>query len=155
MAPQDFDGYALLQRSSPIPIATGEALYTAFDFKRLLDRRGADVIQPDLSLAGGLWQGRRIADLAELMHVRLSPHVWGSGIGLAAAAHYVASRSPYPHADNIPHPTLVEYDMGENPLRESILQTPIVANGGMIDVPSGAGLGIEIDWKAVKRHAID
>jgi len=155
LAPQDFDGYELLQRSSPIPIATGEALYTAFDFKRLLDRRGADVVQPDLSLAGGFWQGRRIADLAELAHVRLSPHVWGSGIGLAAAAHYVASRSPYPHADNIPHPTLVEYDMGENPLRESILQTPLVAGAGMIDVPSGAGLGIEIDWKAVKRYAID
>jgi D-galactarolactone cycloisomerase len=155
LAPQDFDGYEQLQRVSPIPIATGEALYTAFDFKRLLDRRGADVVQPDLSLCGGFWQGRRIADLAELAHVRLSPHVWGSGIGLAAAAHYVASRSPYPHADNIPHPTLVEYDMGENPLRESILQVPIVASAGMIDVPSGAGLGIEIDWKAVKRYAIE
>ena len=45
--------------------------------------------------------------------------------------------------------------MGENPLRESILQTPIVASAGMIDLPSGAGLGIEIDWKAVKRYAID
>ena len=155
LAPQDFDGYQLLQRASPIPIATGEALYTVFDFKRLLDQRGADVVQPDLSLCGGLWQGRRIADLAELAHVRLSPHVWGSGIGLAAAAHFVASRSAYPHADNVPHPTLVEYDMGENPLRESILKKPIVANAGMIDVPTGSGLGIDIDWKAVKRYAID
>ena len=155
LAPQDFEGYELLQRASPIPVATGEALYTAFDFKRLLDRRGADIVQPDLSLCGGLWQGRRIADMAELAHVRLSPHVWGSGVGLAAAAHYVASRSAYPHAGNVPHPTLVEYDVGENPLRESILKVPIVAKAGFIDVPKGPGLGIEIDWKAVKRHAIE
>ena len=63
LAPQDFDGYARLRQTSPVPIATGEALYTVFDFKRLLDVGGVDVIQPDLSLCGGFWQGRRIADL--------------------------------------------------------------------------------------------
>ena len=60
-APQDFDGYARLRQTSAVPIATGEALYTVFDFKRLLDVGGVDVIQPDLSLCGGFWQGRRIA----------------------------------------------------------------------------------------------
>lgn len=154
LAPQDFDGYRLLQRASPIPIATGEALYTAFDFKRLIDHRGADIVQPDLSLAGGFWQGRRIADLAELAHLRLSPHVWGSGIGLAAAAHFIASRSAYPHADHVPRPSLIEYDVGDNPLREHLLRIPLLAKNGMIDVPSGPGLGIEIDWQAVKRFAM-
>jgi len=153
LAPQDFEGYRQLRMASPVPIATGEALYTAFDFKRLLDGHGVDVVQPDLTLCGGFWQGRRIADLAELAHVRLSPHVWGSGIGLAAAAHYVAARSPYPHADNVPYPTLIEYDVGDNPLREHILATPIVAAAGMIEVPAGPGLGIELDWKAVRHYA--
>ena len=153
LAPQDVAGYEILQRCSPVPVATGEALYTVHDFQRLLERHAVDVVQPDLSLCGGFWQGRRIADLAELHHVRLSPHVWGSGIGLAAAVHYVASRSPSPQAQNAPWPTLVEYDVGENPLRERLLKTPLLARDGMLAVPDGPGLGIELDWEAVEHYA--
>jgi D-galactarolactone cycloisomerase len=155
LSPPDVDGYELLQRTSPVPIATGEALYTVHDFKRLADRHAADVLQPDLSLCGGFWQGRRIADLAEASHLRLSPHVWGSGIGLAAGVHYVASRSPYPQAQAAPWPTLVEYDVGENPLREAILTEPLRAVDGAIAVPNGPGLGVELDWDAVQRHRLD
>ena len=104
-------------------------------------------------LCGGFWQARRIADLAELHHIRLSPHVWGSGIGLAAAVHFVASRPPFPQAQNAPWPTLVEYDVGENPLREGLLKNPLLARNGLIEVPSGPGLGIEIDWDVVARYA--
>ena len=59
LPPLDFDGYAVLRTRAPIPIATGEALYTAWDFKRLLDLRAVDIVQPDLSLCGGLRAGRR------------------------------------------------------------------------------------------------
>lgn len=153
LAPQDFAGYELLQRWSPVPIATGEALYTVFDFKRLIDRRAVDVVQPDLSLCGGFWQGRQIAQLAAIEHLRLSPHVWGSGIGLAAAVHFVASLGSYPHAGNVPRPTLVEYDQGANPLRDSILKNPLKASGGKIAVSDAPGLGVEVDWDAVARYA--
>ncbi len=154
LTPLDFAGYEYLQRHSPVPVATGEALYTVHDFHRLLGARGADVVQPDLSLCGGFWQGRRIADLAELHHVRLSPHVWGSAVGLAAAAHFVASRSPWPQGQNPPLPTLVEYDMGANPLRDGLLTQPLVAKHGLLPLPQGPGLGIEIDWRAVERHTL-
>lgn len=153
LAPQDFAGYERLQRWSPIPIATGEALYTAYDFKRLVDRRAVDVLQPDLSLCGGFWQGRAIALLAMLEHLRLSPHVWGSGIGLAAAVHYVAALPSYPHADNVPKAPLVEYDVGANPLREALLKNPLKPINGSIAVSDEPGLGIEIDWDAVDRYA--
>jgi D-galactarolactone cycloisomerase len=154
LAPQDFSGYELLQRWSPVPIATGEALYTAFDFKRLIDRRAVDVVQPDLSLCGGFWQGRQIAQLAMMEHLRLSPHVWGTGVGLAAAVHFVASLPVYPHSTNIPRPNLVEYDLGSNPLRDSILRNPLAQAGGVIVVPDAPGLGIEIDWNEVERHVL-
>ena len=154
LAPQDFAGYEALRAASPIPIATGEALYTAFDFKRLVDRRAVDVLQPDLSLCGGFWQGRAIATMAGLEHLRLSPHVWGSGVGLAAGVHYVAALPSYPHADNVPKPPLVEYDVGENPLRESILRNPLRAVDGFIAAPEAPGLGIEIDWNAVERYGV-
>ncbi|QCK87435.1 mandelate racemase/muconate lactonizing enzyme family protein [Phreatobacter aquaticus] len=154
LSPQDFSGYELLQRWSPVPIATGEALYSVFDFKRLVDRRSVDVVQPDLSLCGGFWQGRQIAQLAAQEHLRLSPHVWGSGIGLAAAIHFVASLPVSPHSHNIPRPTLVEYDLGTNPLRDGILRNPPKAEGGRIAVSDAPGLGIEIDWDAVEHHVI-
>jgi len=154
LAPQDLAGYELLQRWSPVPIATGEALYTAFDFKRLIDRHAVDVVQPDLSLCGGFWQGKQIAQLASMEHIRLSPHVWGTGVGLAAAVHFVASLPVYPHASNIPRPTLVEYDLGDNPLRDAILVNPLRQSGGTIAVPDEPGLGITIDWNAVERHVV-
>lgn len=153
LSPQDFGGYEILQRWSPIPIATGEALYTAYDFKRLVERRAVDILQPDLSLCGGFWQGRAIALMTSLDHVRLSPHVWGTGIGLAAAVHFVAALPVYPNADNVPKPPLVEYDVGHNPLREDLIRNPLRARDGVIDVPDAPGLGIEIDWSAVERHA--
>lgn len=154
LSPQDFAGYEQLQRCSPVPIATGEALYTAYDFKRLADRRAVDVLQPDLSLCGGFWQGRAIALLAALEHVRLSPHVWGSGIGLAAGVHFVAALSSYPHADNIPKPPLVEYDVGANPLRDTLLKNPLKPIEGRISVSDQPGLGIDIDWDTVDRYAV-
>ena len=137
-----------------MPIAAGEALYTAYDFKRLVDRRAVDVLQPDLSLCGGFWQGRAIALIATLEHVRLSPHVWGSGIGLAAGVHFVAALSSYPHAENIPKPPLVEYDVGANPLRDALLKNPIKPVDGSIAVSDEPGLGIEIDWDAVDRYVV-
>lgn len=149
LPPLDFRGYAELRARAPMPIATGEALYTAHDFHRLTEARGADILQPDLSLCGGLGQGRRVADLARLHHLRLSPHVWGSAVGLAAACHYVAALGVYPHAGNEPAPTLVEYDLGENPLRDAILTRPLTATGGEIALPEGPGLGIELDEAAV------
>lgn len=154
LMPQDLSGYEMLQRWSPVPIATGEALYTGYDFKRVLDRRAADVLQPDLTLCGGFWQGRVIATLAAMEHVRLSPHVWGSGIGLAAAVHFTAALPSFPHASNVPKLPLVEYDMGYNPLREEVLRNPIRAVAGKITVSNAPGLGIEVDMDALERHAL-
>jgi D-galactarolactone cycloisomerase len=155
LAPQDVGGYAALHERSEIPIATGEALYTAWDFKRLLDQRAVDVVQPDLSLCGGLRAGREIALLARLNHVRLSPHVWGGAIGLAAACHFVASLPDYPHNGNVPYPPFIEYDVGENPLRDAILQQPVTLRDGALVLPEGPGLGIALDEAAVQRYRAD
>jgi D-galactarolactone cycloisomerase len=101
LPPLAFDGYAVLRPLATIPIATGEALYTAWDFKRLLDPSAVDIVQPDLTMCGGLRAVREIALLARLHHAGLSRHVWGGGVGLAAACHFVASLPDYPHNRNI------------------------------------------------------
>jgi D-galactarolactone cycloisomerase len=65
-----------------------------------------------------------------------------------------ASLPVYPHSSNIPRPNLVEYDLGSNPLRDSILRNPLAQAGGVIVVPDAPGLGIEIDWNEVERHVL-
>ena len=153
LAPLDWAGYRWLRDRSPVPIATGEALYTAHQFLRLGTEGCADIWQPDLTLCGGLAQGKLIAELCHLHHKRLSPHVWGSAIGLAAAVHLVATHAPYPATTHPPDPTFVEYDVGENPLRDALLATPLLPEEGYLTVPDGPGLGIALDPDAVRRLA--
>lgn len=152
LPPQDFQGLQRLREQALIPVATGEALYTAFDFNRLLEARQVDVLQPDITLCGGLGQARHSALQALQVNLRVSPHVWGSAVGLAAACHFVASLPTYPHGDNNPAPTLIEYDIGINPLRDELLSTPLTAQAGEVAVPTGAGLGIELDPDAVAKY---
>ena len=154
LSPRDFTGLRKLQNAVRTPIAAGEALFSVHDFKLLIEQGGVDIIQPDLSLCGGFWQGRKIAELAYAHHLRVSPHVWGGAINLAAALHFISALSVYPHAANVPEPVLLEYDLGENPLREELLATPLKPVNGSIAVPDGPGLGIEINWDTVERYAI-
>jgi D-galactarolactone cycloisomerase len=153
LPPLAFDGYAVLRPLAPMPIATGEALYTAWDFKRLLDLSAVDIVQPDLTMCGGLRAGREIALLARLHHVRLSPHVWGAGVGLAAACHFVASLPDYPHNRNIVQPPLIEYDVGDNALRDTIFKEPIIIENGACVLPNRPGLGVELDPVALRRFS--
>lgn len=154
LPPQDFAGYRRLAARAPIPVATGEALFTMFDFHRLLEGGGVDLVQPDLTLCGGYDQARAIAMLAQLHNVRFTPHVWGSAVGLAAALHLVTALPRYPHTDNLPYPTLVEYDIGENPLRDDLLTEPLRPLAGRIALPQGPGLGIELNPEVIARHRI-
>lgn len=153
LSPCDTQGLTKLHAQTSLPIATGEALYGVHDFKPIIEARSADVLQPDLSLCGGFWQGRKIAELAHAQHLRISPHVWGGAVGLAAALQYISALSVYPHAMNVPKPVLLEYDLGDNPLRSELLKEPLVPVDGTIRVPDAPGLGIEIDMDAVERYA--
>jgi D-galactarolactone cycloisomerase len=154
LAPQDWKGYAELRGRAPMPVATGEALYEAFDLRRLIDGRMADVVQPDLALCGGLSVARFVGELCAAEHLRLSPHVWGTAVGLAAAVHWVAALPDYPHNENVPFPTLVEYDIGENKLRDGLFTSPLAAVDGVIAVPTGPGLGVELDPAVVDRYTV-
>lgn len=152
LAPQDWRGYAELRRRALMPVATGEAHYEQFDFLRLVQEGLADVLQPDLALCGGLSVARFIGDLCSTAHLRVSPHVWGTAIGLAAATHWVATLSEYPHNGNDPTPTLVEYDIGDNPLRDRLLLEPLVPHNGLLKVPDGPGLGVQLNPEMLARH---
>ncbi|HUB15888.1 MAG TPA: mandelate racemase/muconate lactonizing enzyme family protein [Acetobacteraceae bacterium] len=151
LAPQDWSGYRSLAARAPVRLATGEALYTVFDFRRLIDGRLAAVVQPDLTLCGGFDVARTIGVLCAAEHLRISPHVWGAGVGLVAALHFLAALPAYPHADHVPFPPLLEYDVGENALQGAIFAEPVRYADGCLDVPRGPGLGVALDMAAVRR----
>jgi D-galactarolactone cycloisomerase len=154
LPPTDFTGYTELRARAPMAIAAGEALYTAWDFKRLIDERCTDILQPDITLCGGLDETRAIWQMTRLANLRLSPHVWGGGVGLAAAVHFLAALQPSPHTDRIPHPVMLEYDLGTNALRKDLLLTPIACIDGHLTVPDGPGLGIEINRDVVEKYRV-
>jgi D-galactarolactone cycloisomerase len=153
LAPQDWAGYRSLNQRAPVRLATGEALYSVFDFRRLIDGRLVSVVQPDLTLCGGFATAQAIAMLCAAGHLRISPHVWGTGVGLAAALHFLAALPAYPHADHVPFPPLLEYDVGDNPLQHAIFTEPLRYMEGYLAVPSGPGLGITLEPDALRRFA--
>ena len=151
LAPQDWAGYRSLAARAPVRLAAGEALYTVFDFRRLIDARLVSVVQPDLTLCGGFEVARTIGVLCAAEHLRISPHVWGTGVGLAAALQFLAALPSYPHADHVPFPPLLEYDVGQNALQNAIFVEPVRYADGYLEVPSGPGLGVTLDMAAVAR----
>ncbi|KYH41215.1 MAG: hypothetical protein AYL33_004720, partial [Candidatus Bathyarchaeota archaeon B63] len=112
----DIDGYALLSKSLDMNIAAGEQLQTAYGFKEWIVRRAVDIIQPDVHMAGGLSECRRIGDLAEIWNIPLVPHSWSTGINFAAALHLVAS---------LKKALFVEYRTLHTPLMNDLLKDPI------------------------------
>ena len=153
VAPQDWGGYADLRGRAPMPVATGEAHYALFDHRRLIDGRLAAVLQPDLTLCGGLEVARTIGSLVCAEHLRISPHCWGTGVGLAAALHFMAAQPDYPAGPHPPFPALLEYDTGDNALRDGIFTEPLRLVDGALEVPKGPGLGVTLDPDALTRFA--
>lgn len=151
---EDFAGLERLGKRRVIAIATGESHMTAQEFKRLLDTGAVDVLMPDLTVCGGIDEAMTAVELARLYGARISPHVWGTGIGLAAAVHYTAAIPQDPHAMQSPYPSLVEYDCSDSPLRDDLLVEPILPEKGMLPVPDGPGLGIEVDENVLKKFAV-
>lgn len=155
LKPYDYRGYAHLRRCAPMAISAGEAHYLAFDFLRLLENGCIDIAQPAVCVCGGLDEARRIAELCRLYSVRVLPAAWSSGVGLAAAVHFAASLPPSPHSEFEPVPQMVEYDVGENPLRDEILAEPLRLRGGKFTIGDGPGLGVALNEDALRRYSVD
>ena len=148
--PEDLPGYALVRAQQPIPVAGGECEFTRFGFREVLLRGALDVVQPDTCAAGGLSECVKIAAMANAHGVRYVPHVWGTGVALAAALQLLAV---LPHNPPCLHPEkpLLEFDRTEHPIRQAILAEPIEHERGIVKVPNGPGLGVEIDRAALAR----
>jgi len=152
--PEDVAGYRAVKAALAIPIAGGECEFTRFGFRDLLVSRAVDIVQPDTCAAGGLSECKKIADMAEAFGVRYNPHVWGTGIAIAASLQLLAVLPSHtPTSLRVAEPML-EFDRTEHPIRQALLTQPIEHVKGVVRVPDGPGLGIEVDRAALKRFAV-
>jgi D-galactarolactone cycloisomerase len=151
--PEDIAGYIEVKAALDLAIAGGEAEFTRWGFRDLLSRRAVDIVQPDTCNAGGLTECKRIMALASAFGVQYMPHVWGSAVGLAANLHLAASVPDNPPSLH-PTPLLFEFDRTENRFRDELAHTPITHLDGSIAVPTGPGLGIEIDERVIERYRV-
>lgn len=134
--PQNLDVMADLARKTHIPIAAGERLYTKWDFRKLLEVGAASVLQPDLSHAGGIFECRIIAGMAESYYAAIAPHCPLGPISLAACLQLDAAIPNFLAQEQV-H------------LGEGYLRTPFVMQDGYLPLPTAPGLGIELDDEAV------
>lgn len=149
--PEDLAGYREVRRALSMPIAGGEAEFTRFGMRALMtEPRAVDILQPDIAAAGGISECRKISDMAAAFGLRCNPHVWGTGVALAAALQWLAV-IPHNPPGLFPEEPLLEFDRSEHPLRQAVLTQPIEHAGGVVAVPTGPGLGIEVDRAALDR----
>lgn len=146
----DLDGYARIRAATTIPLAAGEAEFTRYGVRDLLDRGVVDVLQPDVARSGGVSETQKIVALAAARHVAYAPHVGFSAAVCVAATLHLAAAAP----------NFLTYECiyTANPLRERLARVPVGGpdqlRDGRIPVPTGPGLGIDLDPEAVRRYQV-
>jgi D-galactarolactone cycloisomerase len=153
VVPDDLDSYVEVRRGQPIPVAGGECEFTRWGFREVFMRRAMDIVQPDTCAAGGLSECKKIADMAAAFGIRYVPHVWGTGIGLAASLQLLAALPDVPPR-HTPRAPILEFDRSEHPFRQAVLKTPIEHESGRVAIPMGPGLGVEIDREGIARYRV-
>jgi galactonate dehydratase len=140
--PENIDALALLRAKVGVPIATGESLYTKYQFRNLLVREAADFIQPDVCSVGGLLEMKKIAAMAEACYVTVMPHNPMGPVATAVNVHFAAST---------PNFVILEYTPDDQSPRRDMLLEPMVLKDGYLELPTAPGLGIELNEETLKR----
>ncbi|MCL4852588.1 MAG: galactonate dehydratase [Bryobacteraceae bacterium] len=133
---QNHDVMAEIARGTHLPIATGERVFTKWGFREVLEKGAATILQPDLCHAGGITECRLIAGMAEAYYASIAPHNPLGPISLAAGVQLAAS---------IPNFLCQE----QVSLGEGYLKQPFKVREGYLELPTGPGLGIELDENAM------
>jgi L-alanine-DL-glutamate epimerase-like enolase superfamily enzyme len=137
-------GLAEVRRASAVAISTGESEFTRHDFREIAELRAADVLQPDLAIAGGITEGARIGAIASAYNLRLAPHLWSGAPAFAAGVALAASQSAG---------FILEYSLGANPLLHELVHEKFPVVDGQLEIPDRPGLGITVDEDFIRRYA--
>lgn len=143
--PENIEALAEVRRSTSTPICAGENLYTRFQFQPLFAARAVDVVMPDLAKCGGLAEGKRIANMAEMDYIPFSPHNVSSPLGTIAMAHVCAAVANFTvlewHAADLPHwKDFIHFSGGD------------IIVDGHIQLTEAPGLGLELNEEVAFEH---
>jgi galactonate dehydratase len=138
------EAMAAVRRATRIPIACGENVYTRWGFRPFLEQQSVSIIQPDMAKCGGLLETRKIAAMAEVYHIPISPHGVASVLGQTAYAHVCAT---------VPNFLLLEWMHFFN-ARMNSLTAPPSYNAGFLELPDGPGIGVELNEDAVRENLL-
>jgi len=142
--PENLAALAEVRRSTSVPICAGENLYTRFAFKELFEAGAVDCVMPDVAKFGGLAEGRRVAELAELHYLPFAPHNVSGPVGTVAAAHLCAAVSNF---------TVLEYHAMDLTYFEDLATYaagPVVQDGH-VQLTEASGFGIEVNVDALRE----
>jgi galactonate dehydratase len=137
------DELAHIRKEIQVPVVIGEATYTKTGFRPLLEKRSADILNPDVACVGGILELKEIAAMAESFLVAVSPHNYNSTtVALASTVHASAT---------MPNFIITEYFLPFVEFGDTICSNQLKPKNGYIELPTGPGLGIEMDEEALKR----
>ncbi len=147
---ENYEALAEVAKYTSTPIATGERMFTRWDFKKIFEQGIVDIIQPDLSHAGGILECRKISAMAEAYDMAVAPHCPLGPIALAACLQMDACT---PNAIIQEQSLGIHYNQGSDLLDYLVDPAVFDYGNGVVKIPNKPGLGIEINEEFVKKQA--
>lgn len=144
---ENVESYRAIRESTTTPICAGENHYLAHGIRPLLEQQAVDIVMPDLQKAGGLGEGQRIANLANLYYVPFAPHMVASFLGAMASCHVCAS---------VPNFMVLEWQIyfHKNPMfKEIVTYDGVMVEDGFIPLSEKPGIGVEINEEGMRKYA--
>jgi galactonate dehydratase len=143
LRPENVDALAKVAAHVNIPIATGEQLYTKWEFRELLEKQAADIIQPDVCCVGGILELKKIAAMAEAYYVSVAPHNPMSPLATAINVQLAAC---------IPNFLVLEQHPADKPPHSEVLKEPLKIESGYYQIPTKPGIGVELNERIFKEQ---
>ncbi len=139
--PDMIEDMARVARNVRIPVATGERMTTKAEFGAVLRAGAAEILQPALGRAGGIWEMKKVAAIAEVFNAQMAPHLYAGPIEWAANIQLAASI-----------PNLLLLETIETPFHDSLIKGALRVEDGFVSAPTAPGLGIEVDEDLARAH---
>ena len=142
LRPEHVPAWARLRAQMTVPLATGECLYGRFEFRDLIAAEGADIIQPDVCLCGGLLEMRKIATIAEAHYVTVAPHNPMGPLATAVNVHFAAATHNF---------KILEYCPPADDMSRQLLDDPYLATDGYLQLRDRPGLGVDVNQQLLEH----
>ena len=142
--PDNVEEMAKVARAVRIPISTGERLTTKAEFAPVLRSAAATILQPALGRAGGIWEMKKVAAMAEVYNAQMAPHLYAGSVEWAANVHLAVSI-----------PNILMCESIETPFHDALIKSSIRVEGGFIAAPTAPGLGIEVDEDLARANPLN